>query len=146
MDERTYGYTTDVRYRDLDPRGHVNHVVYVSYMEQAKGAFLEDVVGVTLDEVNTVVRSLDVDYERSIESGQQVTVDLRVESVGETSFTITYRLNADGDEVATARTVSVLLDEEGSRVRSPSAGDGGSRSTAAAGERSYRRTRSNRRP
>lgn len=113
MDERTYGYTTDVRYRDLDPRGHVNHVVYVSYMEQAKGAFLEDVVGVTLDEVNTVVRSLDVDYERSIESGQQVTVDLRVESVGETSFTITYRLSADGDEVATARTVSVLLDEGG---------------------------------
>lgn len=75
MDGTSYGYTTDVRYRDLDPRGHVNHVVYVSYMEQAKGAFLREVVGVALDEVNTVVRSLDVEYERSIESDQQVTVD-----------------------------------------------------------------------
>lgn len=113
MDGRTYGYTTDVRYRDLDPRGHVNHVVYVSYMEQAKGAFLREVVGVPLDEVNTVVRSLDVEYERSIESGQEVTVELRVENVGETSFTIDYRLSADGEEVASAETVSVLLDEGG---------------------------------
>lgn len=113
MDGRTYGYTTDVRYRDLDPRGHVNHVVYVSYMEQAKGAFLREVVGVPLDEVNTVVRSLDVEYERSIESGQEVTVELRVENVGETSFTIDYRLSADGEEVASAETVSVLLDEDG---------------------------------
>lgn len=113
MDGTSYGYTTDVRYRDLDPRGHVNHVVYVSYMEQAKGAFLREVVGVALDEVNTVVRSLDVEYERSIESGQQVTVDLRVENVGETSFTIAYRLSADGRLVATAKTVSVLLNERG---------------------------------
>lgn len=113
MDERTYSYTTDVRYRDLDPRGHVNHVVYVSYMEQAKGAFLADVVGVPLDEVNTVVRSLDVDYERSIESGQQVSVDFQVTNVGETSFTIAYRMSADGEDVATAETVSVLLDERG---------------------------------
>jgi acyl-CoA thioester hydrolase len=82
-------------------------------MEQAKGAFLRDVVGVPLDEANTVVRSLDVEYERSIESGQEVTVELRVENVGETSFTIAYRLNADGEEVASARTVSILLDEAG---------------------------------
>lgn len=113
MDERVYSYSTDVRYRDLDPRGHVNHAVYVSYMEQAKGAFFAEVVGVPLDEANTVVRSLDVDYERSIEGDQQVTVDLRVENVGETSFTISYRLSADGADVATAETVSVLLDETG---------------------------------
>lgn len=113
MDGTSYGYTTDVRYRDLDPRGHVNHVVYVSYMEQAKGAFLREVVGVALDEVNSVVRSLDVEYERSIESGQQVTVNLRVENVGETSLTIAYRLSADDRLVATAKTVSVLLGERG---------------------------------
>jgi acyl-CoA thioester hydrolase len=113
MEGRSYGYTTDVRYRDLDPRGHVNHVVYVSYMEQAKGAFLREVVGVALDEVNTVVRSLDVEYERSIESGQEVAFELGVTNVGETSFTIAYRLRADGEEVATGETVSVLLDENG---------------------------------
>lgn len=60
-----------------------------------------------------VVRSLDVEYERSIESDQEVTVDLGVTNVGETSLTIDYRLRADGEEVATARTVSVLLDERG---------------------------------
>lgn len=33
--------------------------------------------------------------------------------MGETSFTIAYRLSADGRLVATAKTVSVLLDERG---------------------------------
>lgn len=110
MEERCYRYSTDVRYRDLDPRGHVNHVVYASYMEQAKGAFLEDVIGVPLDEVDTVVRSLEVDYRRSIESGRTVTVNLQVVDVGETSFSITYKLTVDDTVVATADTVSVLLD------------------------------------
>lgn len=118
MDGPTYSYTTDVRYRDLDPRGHVNHVVYASYLEQAKGRFLKEVVGVPLDESNTVVRKLDVEYERSIESGREVTVDLRVTNVGETSFTIEYEMADDDAIVATARTVSVLLDPETGRPRS----------------------------
>lgn len=117
MEGNAYRYTCDVRYRDLDPRHHVNHAVYVSYMEQAKGAFFADVIGVPLDRAPTVVRALEVDYRGPIESGQAVGVDLRFDEVGETSFTVTYRITADGELVATAETVSVLLDEESGKPR-----------------------------
>lgn len=87
-------------------------------MEQAKGAFFADVIGVPLDRAPTVVRKLEVDYTGSIESGQTVGVDLRFDEVGETSFTVAYRITADGDPVATAERVSVLLDGETGDPRS----------------------------
>ena len=78
---------------------------------------LEDGVS-PLDRVPTVVRKLEVDYTGPIESGQTVGVDLRFAEVGETSFTVTYRITADGDPVASAETVSVLLDVETGDPRS----------------------------
>ena len=110
-----YTHEIAVQYRDLDPRSHVNHAVYVSYMEQAKGRFMADELGVALDEVDTVVRHLELDYLDSIEAGRTVAVTVRPADVGETSFTLDYELRVSGDAVATGRTVSVLLGEAGPR-------------------------------
>lgn len=107
-------YTTEceVRYRDLDPRKHVNHAVYVTFFEEAKADYFENVLGVTLDEAPTMVRALDVEYRDSITFDQSVTIDLRVTDVGETSFTIEYELRADGGMAATGRTVSVYMTDD----------------------------------
>jgi acyl-CoA thioester hydrolase len=115
MEGRSYSHTIDVQYRDLDPRSHVNHAVFVSYMEQAKGAFFAEVLGTPLEAVNTVVKALEVDYERPIPGGSAVTIELQVATVGETSLGIAYELTVDDDVVATANTVSVLLDSETDR-------------------------------
>lgn len=50
-------YTADipVRFRDLDPMKHVNNAVYATYLEQARALFYEDVVGVALSEIETVL-------------------------------------------------------------------------------------------
>jgi acyl-CoA thioester hydrolase len=109
----TYEHDIEVQYRDLDPRRHVNHAVYVSYLEQAKGDFFLDVLGVSLAEVDTAVRSLTVDYLAPVLADRTVRVTLGPVGLGETSYTIEYEV-VDGDDVAaTAQTVSVLLDETG---------------------------------
>lgn len=107
---RAYETDLTVRYRDLDPRGHVNHAVYVTYFEEAKAAFFEDVLGVPLDEAPTVVRALEVDYAGSITLDEEVTVDLVVTDIGTTSFTIEYDLFTGRDRVATGSTVSVFIE------------------------------------
>lgn len=108
-----YIHDVEVQYRDLDPRAHVNHAVYVSYMEQAKGRFMADEMGIELADINTVMRHLEVDYRAPVEPGDTVAVAVRPAAVGETSFTLDYYLSVDGEVVATGRTVSVRLDEDG---------------------------------
>ena len=116
---RTYEYELAVQFRDLDPRAHVNHATDVGYLEQTKGRFSADVLGVSLADAPRVVRSLDVDYRDSIDPDETVRVALGPVEVGETSLAIDYELSAGGRLAATARTVSVLLDDDGDPMRVP---------------------------
>lgn len=109
----TFTHEIDVQFRDLDTRSHVNHVVYASYFEHAKERLYEEVLGVSLADSPTVVRSLSVDYRDSIPPDSTVTVELSPISVGKSSLTIDYELRVDGDVVATGQTVSVYLDADG---------------------------------
>ncbi|PSQ22757.1 acyl-CoA thioesterase [Halobacteriales archaeon QS_8_65_32] len=109
----TYTHAIDVQFRDLDPRGHANHAIYVSYCEQAKAALFAEVLETSLADASTVVRSLDVEYERAVTLGDRVVVTLRISHLGRTSYTIEYDLAVDGERVATARTALVSLDGAG---------------------------------
>jgi acyl-CoA thioester hydrolase len=110
---RTYTHDVEVQYRDLDPRGHVNHAVYVSYLEQAKGEFFREVLGTSLADVRTAVRHIEVDYRAPILPDRTVEVRLGPVEVGETSYTVEYGIHDGGTVAATAETVSVLLDGDG---------------------------------
>ncbi len=110
---RTYTHEVEVQFRDLDTRRHVNHVVYASYFEQAKGRFYHDVIGRSLVDVPTVVRTLEVDYRAPVEADRTVTVELGPVAVGGSSLTIEYELRTEGAVAATGRTVSVYLGEDG---------------------------------
>jgi acyl-CoA thioester hydrolase len=118
---RTYAHDVEVQYRDLDPRGHVNHAVYVSYLEQAKGEFFRDALETSLAGVETAVRHIEVDYRAPILADRTVEVVLGPVEVGETSYTVDYEIVDDGTVAATARTVSVLLDGEGRPTPLPAA-------------------------
>lgn len=121
MSTRTYTHDIEVQYRDLDTRQHVNHVVYGAYVEQAKGRFFEAVLGVPLVDAPTVVRALEIEYRAPIEADGTVRVTLGPVAVGESSIRIEYELAVEGAVVATARTVSVYLGEDGRPERVPDA-------------------------
>ena len=121
MSHRTYAHDIEVQYRDLDTRGHVNHVVYAAYVEQAKGRFFDEVLGVPLVDASTVVRTLEVDYRASVDPDATVRVTLGPVGVGESSLRIEYELAVEGSVVATARTVSVYLGGDGRPERIPDA-------------------------
>lgn len=108
---RTYTHDIEVQFRDLDTRAHVNHVVYAAYFERGKERLFEEVLGVSLSDAPTVVRTLEVDYVASIGADRTVTAVLGPVETGETSLVIDYELGDDADTVATGRTVSVYLDE-----------------------------------
>lgn len=111
-DEFRYVTEVPVRFRDIDPMDHVNNALYVTYVEQARAEYYEDVIGLTLGEADTVLAHLEVDYVEPIELGDVVEVRMRTEELGTSSIPMTYELRVDGDVVATADTVQVAFDRD----------------------------------
>jgi acyl-CoA thioester hydrolase len=112
MSDLSFLTEIDVRFRDLDPAGHVNNAVYMTYCEQARVDFFEDVVGVGSADLNLVIAHQSIDYRQPIEGTGTVEVAVGVPSVGDTSFEMTYELTYEGDVVATGESVQVVVDTE----------------------------------
>lgn len=113
----TFETEIQVRFRDLDPMGHVNNAVYASYIEQARVRFYADRLDADLGDVDSVIAHLEVDYERPIGAVDAVEVTVDVPELGRSSIPMDYVVVADGDVAATASTVQVLLDREEGRPR-----------------------------
>jgi acyl-CoA thioester hydrolase len=99
----------DVRWRDTDALGHVNHVVFLTYLEEGRDAFYSQILG--SDPIYVVV-SLEVDLRAEVRHpDRQVTVRIEAERVGTTSLiTRETVLTPAGDVAAQARVVTVRWD------------------------------------
>lgn len=108
----SYEVDVDVRLRDVDFMGHVNNATYATYLEEARDAYFQDRFGESLVDIDTVLATLEIDYERPIEADADVTVELTIDELGTASIPITYEIHADGTRAATASTVQVVIDRE----------------------------------
>ncbi len=114
MSEFRFETAVDVRYRDLDAAGHVNNSVYATYVEQARVAYLDRVVGESLGRGEAALVSLSLTFEGPVRDPTgTVTVAVRTAALGETSLDQTYRLRHDGDRVATGEATLVAIDDDG---------------------------------
>lgn len=107
-----YSHPIEVRFRDVDALGHVNHAVVVSYLEVARYAWWREFLnGRDFQAEGFLIARVEVDYRRPILLGESVRVELRCPRVGRTSFDLEYRvLRKDDLLCAEGRTVQVMLD------------------------------------
>jgi acyl-CoA thioester hydrolase len=98
-----------VRWRDTDAQGHVNHAVFLTYLEEGRDAFYAQVLGA---DPNYVVARLEVDLRAEVRHpDRQVTVRIEAERIGTTSLITRETILAPSGEVAAeARVVSVRWD------------------------------------
>jgi acyl-CoA thioester hydrolase len=101
----------DVRWRDTDALLHVNHAVFVTYLEEARDAFYAQILG--SDPIYVVVR-LEVNLRAEVRyPDRRVTVRIEVVQLGTTSLTTRETiLKPSGEVAADARVVSVRWDAE----------------------------------
>jgi acyl-CoA thioester hydrolase len=118
-DDAEFEYETQlrIRIRDLDHMEHINNAVYATYMEQARVDYLDDVLGINLDELQMAVVSSHIEFKKQVRYGGYMTVQTRVPELGETSFPLEYRFLDEDDVAATARTIQVILDSDGEAAR-----------------------------
>ncbi|HYK33657.1 MAG TPA: thioesterase family protein [Streptosporangiaceae bacterium] len=101
----------DVRWRDTDAIGHVNHVVFLTYLEEARDALYAQVIG---REPIYVVARLEIDFRAEVRhEDRRVTVRIEVERVGTTSLVTRETITGpSGEVVAQARVVTVRWDAD----------------------------------
>ena len=112
--ESRFRYPVAVRFRDLDPMGHVHHTVALVYFEEARAAYWRDVVGQSnVADVGYVVARFAIDYHARVHFPQTVYVRARVPRLGGKSWDMEYELrSATGELFASATSVQVMYDYE----------------------------------
>ncbi len=104
-----FEHPVDVRWRDVDALGHVNHAVFLTYLEEGRDAFFTQTLG---GDPLYVVARIEVDLRAEVRySDRRVRVRIAVERLGTTSLTTRETiLTPSGEAAAQARVVTVRWD------------------------------------
>jgi acyl-CoA thioester hydrolase len=114
-----YEVRIDIRWRDIDAYGHVNNAVYLNYLEEARDAWVQKVLGPVADTWDFVLARVAIDFRNELKQDDgAVLVRCRLESLGRSSVrTREEVLKVDGSISAEAASVIVARDPGTGRSR-----------------------------
>jgi YbgC/YbaW family acyl-CoA thioester hydrolase len=113
----------EVRGYELDSYKHVNHAVYLSYLEHARWKLLQD-AGILRDDLDRwqrwpVIAHADVTYLKPTFIGDALEVRSEVIEHGRTYFVVGQTIARDGTPVLRARMRVVIVNEKGRPAEAP---------------------------
>jgi len=112
LEDFPYRLSDNVRFGDLDPNQHVNNAVYATYFETGRVTLMKDPgYGLMPDGVSWIMVRLDMHFRAELRWPGTIEMGLGVVKFGRTSVTFDQVVFSEGQCVASARSVSVLLDE-----------------------------------
>ena len=113
----TYYHPITVRYADLDPQGHVNNAVYMTYLESARLGYYE-AAGIwnpgSGEPTGMVVAKAEIEFLAPIFINQSLRVGVRLDTIGKTSLVFVFRIESvpGGRPLARGKSVMVAFDNE----------------------------------
>ena len=96
-----------VRFRDVDAMGHVNNAVFLTYLEEARIAYL---LPFGADVSNMILARVEIDFRAPLRTADELEIGVRPAGVGTKSFELEYELRCGETVAAEARTVIVSYD------------------------------------
>lgn len=108
-----------IRWRDLDAYGHVNNAVFLTYLEEARDAWVQAVLGPVTETWDFVLARVEIDYRHELrQEDEAVLVRCGLVSFGRSSVrTREQVLTLDGTLAAEAASVIVPRDQATGRSR-----------------------------
>jgi acyl-CoA thioester hydrolase len=117
---KRFVYHCGLRWSDLDAYGHVNNARFLTLYEEARVAMMfvgARAAGLTSFEDGVVVSRHEVDYLRPIDYGDPVRIEMWIEELRASRFTVCYEM-FDGEVLASrARSILVPFDLDNGRPR-----------------------------
>jgi acyl-CoA thioester hydrolase len=101
------------RFSDLDPLGHVNNVVFLDYLQEARVGLVNDLRLVQADDFAQVVVKQDITHRKPLLlAPEPIVIETWVTHIGNSSYTLGYRiLDEHGDVAAEANTTLAVVDK-----------------------------------
>ena len=112
-EQHAFTHRLEVRFRDCDSMGHVNHAVYFTYFEQCRFALWRRLGGGTgLPGSGTIMVHAECDYRAPAFINDTLDIRLRVGDMGRSSFVFHYEIVkvATGQRLADGKTINVTFD------------------------------------
>jgi acyl-CoA thioester hydrolase len=118
-DAATFEKQIEIRWRDLDAYGHVNNGVYLTYLEEARDAWLAARLPEESSPWDFVLVRVAIDFRRELrEADEHVIASCRLVRLGRSSVTTGEEVRTlDGELSAEAESVMVARDPETGRPR-----------------------------
>jgi acyl-CoA thioester hydrolase len=115
MADFRFHYPIQVRYSDLDAQWHVNNARYLTYLEQARVAYLQHLGlwdGHSFFDIGLIIGDIHIRYLEAVTLDQKIRVDMRIAEIGRRSITGHYRIVDETTEraVAKAEIIQVAYD------------------------------------
>ena len=112
LEDFPYRLTDNVRFADLDPNQHVNNAVYATYFETGRVTLVKDrSFGLTPRGLGWMLVRLDIHFRAELRWPGSIEMGLGVAKFGRTSLTFDQVVFSEGRCVASAQSVTVLIDE-----------------------------------
>ena len=112
LEDFPYRLTDNVRFADLDPNQHVNNAVYATYFETGRVTLMKDrSFGLMPDGLAWIMVRLDIHFRAELRWPGTIEMGLGVAKFGRTSVTFDQVVFSNGHCVASAQSVTVLIDE-----------------------------------
>ena len=112
LEDFPYRLTDNVRYADLDPNAHVNNAVYATYFETGRVTLMKDrSFGLMPEGLAWIMVRLDIHFRAELHWPGTIEMGLGVTKFGRTSVTFDQVVFSEDKCVASAQSVSVLIDE-----------------------------------
>ncbi len=110
----------EIRWRDLDAYGHVNNAVYLTYLEEARDAWVNEMLGSISDTWEFVLARVAIDYRSELVQGDgAILARCALGSIGRASLRTREEIvKLDGTVSAVAESVVVPRDPSSGRARS----------------------------
>ena len=96
-----------VRFRDLDSLGHVNNAVFLTYLEEARIAYL---VPLGAEASDMILARVEIDFRAPLQIGAELEIGVRPARIGTKSFDLEYEVHSGDTLAAEAKTVLVSYD------------------------------------
>lgn len=109
-----------VRFRDVDIMGHVNHAVYFSFFEMARTEYWMSLLRLRrLRDLGIIVVRAECSYKSAAQYAEWLDVSVGITEIRNSSFVMEYeaRERRSGNVVATGSTVQVLFDYTRNRAK-----------------------------
>jgi acyl-CoA thioester hydrolase len=120
---KIYRCEMEVRGYELDSYGHVNHAVYVSYLEHARWKLLES-EGINLTKFKEwrrwpVISGIEVKYLKPAFAGEKLEIETQGIEQRRVGFVLLQKIFRDGVQILEAKVTSVTVDENGRPAELP---------------------------